>query len=84
MRSGLSGSIVMVSNVLGLLIGAEIDRDDGGKGVAGALEGYLIEGVVKTISTLVITFAIGWSVQFLARRAFTAITSDTTLGPRKP
>lgn len=62
----------MVSNVLGMLIGAEIDRNEGGEGIAGALEGYLIEGAVKAIAPLVVTFAIGWSVQFLARRAFAA------------
>jgi hypothetical protein len=74
----------MVSNFLGLLIGAEIDRNEGGEGIAGALEGYLIEGAVKTIAPLVVTFAIGWSVQFLARRAFNAITGDTTRGPHTP
>ena len=74
----------MVTNVLGLLIGAEIDRDEGGGGIAGALEGYLIEGVAKTIAPLVVTFAIGWSVQFLARRALNAITGDITRGPHTP
>jgi hypothetical protein len=74
----------MVSNVLGLLIGAEIDRDEGGEGIAGALEGYLIEGAVKAIAPLVVTFAIGWGVQFLARRAFNAVTGDSMRGPRTP
>ena len=74
----------MVSNVLGLLIGAEIDRGEGGKGVAGALEGYLIEGAVKAVAPLVVTFAIGWGVQFLARRAFAAATGETTAGARAP
>lgn len=74
----------MVSNVLGLLIGAEIDRDEGGEGLAGALEGYLIEGAVKAIAPLVVTFAIGWGVQFLARRAFNAVTGDNMRGPRTP
>jgi hypothetical protein len=66
----------MVNNMLGMLIGAEIDRDDGGSGLGGALEGYLIEGAVKTVAPLVMTFAIGWTVQFLARRAFKAVTDD--------
>ena len=75
---------VMVSNVLGMLIGAEIDRDEGGEGIAGALEGYLIEGAVKAIAPLVVTFAIGWGVQFLARRAFAAVTGETATGAHVP
>lgn len=74
----------MVSNMLGMLIGAEIDRDEGGEGIAGALEGYLIEGAVKAIAPLVVTFAIGWGVQFLARRVLAAITGDGAAGTRTP
>ena len=66
----------MVSNVLGMLIGAEIDREDGGSGIGGALEGYLIQGAVKAVSPLVLTFAIGWTVQFFARRAVRALSGN--------
>ena len=66
----------MVNNLLGMLIGAEIDSEDGGSGVTGALEGYLVEAAIKTVAPLVVTFAIGWTVQYLARRAFVAITGD--------
>lgn len=37
----------MVSNVPGLLIRDEIDRDEGGEGIAGALEGYLIAALIR-------------------------------------
>ena len=74
----------MVANVLGLLIGAEIDRNEGGEGIAGALEGYMIEGAVKAVAPLLVTFAIGWSVQFLARRAFGAVTGENSTGSRAP
>ncbi len=74
----------MVSNILGMLIGAQIDRDEGGEGIAGALEGYFIEGAVKAIAPLVVTFAIGWGVQFLARRAFEAITGEDARTPSAP
>ncbi len=67
----------MVNNVLGMLIGAEIDREDGGSGIGGALEGYLIEGAVKAVAPLVMTFAIGWTVRFLARRALRAVTGES-------
>ena len=74
----------MVANVLGLLIGAEIDRSEGGEGIAGALEGYMIEGAVKAVAPLLVTFAIGWGVQFLARRAFAAVTGESPTGSRAP
>ena len=74
----------MVPNVLGLLIGAEIDRDEGGEGIAGALEGYMIVGAVRAIAPLLVTFAIGWGVQFLARRAFAAVTGENPRGSRAP
>ena len=66
----------MVNNILGMLIGAEIDRDEGGSGISGALEGYLIEGAIRTVTPLVVTFAIGWGVQYLARRALKAVMGD--------
>ena len=72
----------MVANVLGLLIGAEIERDEGGMGIAGAIEGYMIEGAVKAIAPLIVTFAIGLGVQFLARRAFAAVTGESSTGSR--
>ncbi len=66
----------MGSNVLGMLIGAEIDRDDGGSGLGGAVEGYLIEGAIRTAAPLVVTFALGWGVRFLPRRAYEAVSGE--------
>ncbi len=78
----------MVDNVLGILVGAAIDRQDGDSGVKGAIEGYLIEGAIKIVAPLVVTFAIGWGVQYLARRALHAVTGDPkldqgALGPKQ-
>ncbi|WP_404712001.1 hypothetical protein [Sphingomonas sp. MMS24-J13] len=69
----------MVDNVLGMLVGAAIDRSDGDSGLKGAIEGYLIEGAIKVIAPLAVTFAIGWGVQYLARRGLRAITGDPSL-----
>lgn len=33
----------MAGNVLGMLVGAAIDRRDGDSGVKGAIEGYLVQ-----------------------------------------
>lgn len=69
----------MAGNILGMLVGAAIDREDGESGIKGAIEGYLIEGAIKTVAPLVVTFAIGWVVQYAARRALHAITGDEEL-----
>ncbi|PXA83304.1 hypothetical protein DMC47_43920 [Nostoc sp. 3335mG] len=65
-----------MNNVLGMLIGAAIDREDGDSGVEGAIGGYLAEGAIKLVAPLVVTFAIGWGVQFLLRRGIEAITGE--------
>ncbi|MET0269452.1 MAG: hypothetical protein ABW173_03385 [Sphingomonas sp.] len=66
----------MVDNIVGMAIGAAIDRRDGDSGVGGAIGGYLAQELVEVVTPLIVTFAIGWGVQFLARRAFTAITGE--------
>lgn len=70
----------MVSNVLGMLIGAEIDRDEGGSGLGGAVEGYLIEGAIKAVAPLIVTFALGWGVRFLARKAYATVVGERPRG----
>jgi hypothetical protein len=62
-----------MQNILGMLVGAEIDREEGGSGVEGALLGSLSESAGKLLAPLVVTFAVGWGVQFLARRALDAV-----------
>ncbi len=66
----------MVNNILGMLVGAAIDREDGDSGVKGALAGYLTEGAIKIVAPLALTFAIGLGVQYLARRGVSAITGE--------
>lgn len=67
----------MANNVLGMFIGAAIDREDGDSGVKGALEGYVVEGLVKVVAPLAVTFAIGWGVQYLLRRGVGAIEGSS-------
>lgn len=52
----------MANNLVGLLVGAALDRRKGGSGIAGAIEGTVIEGAVKLVVPLAVTFAIGWAV----------------------
>ena len=69
----------MANNVIGMLVGAAIDRHEGDSGIKGALEGYLIEGALKVVAPLVITYAIGWGVQYGIRRGLHALTGDPDL-----
>ena len=65
-----------MNNILGMLVGAAIDREDGDSGIKGAIEGYLVQGAIKAVAPLVVTFTIGWGVQYGLRRAFQAVTGD--------
>lgn len=69
----------MANNLLGMLVGAELSERDGGSGWKGALEGYVAQGALRVVTPLVVTYAIGWGVQFLARRAVHALTGDAEL-----
>jgi hypothetical protein len=67
---------MMVGNLLGMLIGAEISEEDGGSPIAGALEGYVAEGVIRMLTPVVTTFMIGWTVRYLARKGLSALSRD--------
>ena len=69
----------MVNNVLGMMVGAAIDRQDGDSGIKGAIEGYLIQGALRVVTPLVVTYAIGWGVQYGIRRGLHALTGDPDL-----
>ncbi len=65
-----------MANILGALIGAGIDRQDGDSGIKGAIIGSVAESTIRAVTPLVVTFAIGFAVQFAARRAWKAISGD--------
>jgi len=65
-----------MNNLVGMLIGAELSERDGGSGVAGAIKGYAAQAALKVVTPLIVTYAIGWGVQYAARRGFHALTSD--------
>lgn len=52
-----------MSNWIGAMIGAAIDRQDGDSGIKGAAIGYAAQGLVRVVAPLAVTFAIGWAVQ---------------------
>lgn len=69
----------MANNMIGMLVGAAIDRRDGDSGIKGAIEGYLVQGALRIVAPIVVTYAIGWGVQYGIRRALLAATGDDDL-----
>lgn len=65
-----------MANLIGALVGAAIDRRDGDSGVKGAIAGTLTEGAIRVAAPLLATYALGWLVQFGARKAWAAAIGD--------
>ena len=62
-----------MSNLLGALIGAAIDRRDGDSGIKGAIIGTVAETVIRAAAPVVATYALGWAVQYGIRKAWHGI-----------
>ena len=65
-----------MSNLLGALIGAAIDRRDGDSGIKGAIVGTVVEGTIKVMAPVVATYALGWAVQYGIRKAWHAVAGE--------
>jgi len=65
-----------MANLLGALIGAAIDRRDGGSGIKGAIEGTIAEAAVRTLAPIVATYALGWAVQYGVRKGWHALIGE--------
>ncbi|AHE56839.1 hypothetical protein [Sphingomonas sanxanigenens] len=65
-----------MANLLGALIGAAIDRQDGDSGIKGAIVGSVAETVIRGVVPIVATFALGWVVQYGARKAWQAMAGE--------
>jgi len=70
-----------MTNLMGALIGAAIDRGDGDSGVKGAIVGSATEGAIKLLAPLAATYALGWLVQFGARKAWQGLFGDDPVDP---
>lgn len=73
----------MAKNMLGMLIGAALDRQDGDSGIKGAVGGYVVEGALKTVVPLAVTFAVGWFVLRGARRGLQAASEALEIRRRR-
>jgi hypothetical protein len=65
-----------MANLLGALIGAAIDRQDGDSGIKGAIIGSVAESTIRAVAPLVATFALGWAVQYGIRKGWHAIAGQ--------
>jgi len=65
-----------MANLLGALIGAAIDRQDGDSGLKGAIMGTVAESAIRALAPLVATYALGWAVQYGIRQAWHAIVGE--------
>jgi hypothetical protein len=74
----------MPHNMMGMLLGAAIDRSDGDSGIKGAIIGSLTETTLRMAAPMIVTFAIGWAVQFAARKTWNAVTGDAPPGTPAP
>jgi hypothetical protein len=65
-----------MANLLGALIGAAIDRQDGDSGIKGAIIGTLSEKAIKALAPIAATYALGWAVQYGVRKAWHAVAGE--------
>jgi hypothetical protein len=69
-----------MANLLGALIGAAIDREDGDSGIKGAIIGTVAESAIRVAAPIIATYSLGWAVQFAARKAWHTISGRNRLG----
>ncbi len=63
-------------NLLGMLVGAAIDRGDGDSGLKGAIIGSIVQSTARVAMPVALTFAVGWGVIHLARRGLARLSGD--------
>ncbi|MGE5563345.1 MAG: hypothetical protein ACM3ZV_08540 [Bacillota bacterium] len=65
-----------MANLLGAMIGAALDREEGGSGITGAIEGTIAEWAIRAIAPVVATYALGWAVQYGVRKGWHALIGE--------
>jgi hypothetical protein len=71
-----------MSNLAGALIGAAIDRRDGDSGLKGAIIGSVAQSAIRIAAPLLITYALGWAVQYGVRKAWQAAAGRDPIDER--
>jgi hypothetical protein len=70
-----------MSNLMGALVGATIDRQDGDSGIKGAILGAAAQGALRIAAPIAMTYALGWLVQYGARKAWQAAAGRDPVTP---
>ena len=65
-----------MANLLGALIGAALDRQDGDSGIKGAIMGTVAESAIRALAPLAATYALGWAVQYGLRKGWHALAGE--------
>ena len=79
--------VAQLANLFGAFIGAAIDREEGGSGMKGAIEGTIAEYAIRALAPIVATYALGWAVQYGMRKGWHALVGRDPLdeqGQLKP
>lgn len=70
-----------MANLLGALIGAAIDRQDGDSGLKGAIMGTIAESAIRALAPIAATYALGWAVQYGIRKAWHGVVGEDPINP---
>ena len=65
-----------MSNVIGALVGAAIDRQDGDSGIKGAIIGTVAQTAIRAALPIVVTYAVGWAVLYGASKLVHAASGN--------
>jgi hypothetical protein len=63
-----------MANFFGAAIGAAMDRERGGSGFKGAIEGTIVEWTIRTVAPIVATYMLGRLVEAGIRRGWQAVS----------
>jgi hypothetical protein len=72
----------LMPSLMGALIGAAIDRDEGGSGIKGAIEGTIAEWAIRTIAPIIATYALGRLVEYGARKGWQTLVGHDPVDER--
>mgnify|MGYP000379612215 CR=1 FL=1 len=65
-----------MANLIGALVGAAIDRQDGDSGIKGAIIGTVAESAVRMLVPIIATYAVGWAVLYGVGKAASATSNN--------
>ena len=63
-----------MANLIGALVGAAIDRQDGDSGIKGAIIGTVAESAIRVLGPVVATYVVGWAVLYGVQQAARALS----------